>query len=150
MDEKMMVKVRVEREIEAPQELLFDLLADHTQHTKWNPNMLEATLYDEGPIVKGSKGTTIGMGQGRRFENEIYYEVYDRPKYVLGGTTSGNIDAQMSNEFIPTEKGTKIIYTLEVQFKGFLRLVQPFMKGSLIKQKEEELKALAEYVAKNK
>jgi hypothetical protein len=143
------MKIQLEHEIEAPQELLFDLLADHSQHTKWNPNMIESRFYEEGPIVKGSKGITIGEFSGRRVENEVYYDVYDRPKYVLGGTTSGTVDAKMSNEFIPTEKGTKIIYKLDVKFKGMMKLV-PGKKKILIKQKEEEIKALKEYVAKNK
>jgi len=144
-----MLKIEVQTEIEAPPEMVFDLLADHSKHTLWNPNMLEARFYEEGPIVKGSKGITVGMYKGRRIENEVYYDEYDRPRYVLGGTSSGNVEAKMSNEFIPTDKGTKIIYRLEIQFKGFLRLLQPFLKRSLLKQKEEEMEALKKYVAHN-
>ena len=145
-----MIKIEVQTEIEAPPEMVFDLLADHSKHTLWNPNMVEARFYEEGPIVKGSKGITVGMLRGRRIENEVYYDEYDRPRYVSGGGTDGKVEAKMSNEFIPTEKGTKIIYRLEVQFKGFLRLLQPFLKRTLLKQKEEEMRALSDYVRSNK
>jgi hypothetical protein len=145
-----MLKIVVETEFEAPPEKVFDLLADHSKHVLWNPNMIESRLYKDGPIVKGSKGITIGNNAGRRYENEVYYEKYDRPTFVSGGTTSGNIDALMSNKFIPTENGTKVIYKLEVSFKGFLRILQPFMKKQLLKQKEEEMEDLRKYLMENK
>ena len=112
--------------------------------------MIEASLFTEGPIVKGSKGITIGEFLGRRVESEIYYDAYDRPKYVSGGTTSGNVNGKNTCEFIPTEKGTKINWRLDVEFKGLMRLFEPFMKSNLIKQREESLDALNDYITKNK
>ncbi len=145
-----MITVEIQMEIEAPPETVFDLLADHTKHPIWNPNIIEAKLFTEGPIKKGSKGMTLGEVQGRRIENEIIYDEYDRPKFVTGGATSGSIIGKLSNEFMPTEKGTKINYRLEVKFEGLMRLLEPFIKRSLIKQKEAELEVLNDYITKNK
>jgi len=145
-----MIKVEIQMEIEAPPETVFDLLADHTKHPLWNPHMIEASLFAEGPIKKGSKGISVVESKGRRIENEIIYYEYDRPKFVSGGATSGSIIGKMSNEFTPTEKGTKINYRFEVKFKGLMRLLEPFIKRSLIKQKEAELEALKDYITKNK
>ena len=61
--------------------MVFDLLADHTKFTLWDPHMIEVRLYTEGPIVKGSKGITVGEFRGRRIETEIYYDAYDRSKF---------------------------------------------------------------------
>ena len=145
-----MITVQLQKEYQAPPETVFDLLADHTKHPLWDPNMIEASLFTEGPIVKGSKGITIGEFLGRRVESEIYYDAYDRPKYVSGGTTSGNVNGKNTCEFIPTEKGTKINWRLDVEFKGLMRLFEPFMKSNLIKQREESLNALNDYITKNK
>jgi len=145
-----MITVQLQIEIEAPPETVFDLLADHTKHPIWNPNIIEASLFAEGSIKKGSKGISVGESNGRRIENEIIYYEYDRPKFVSGGATSGSVIGKMSNEFIPTEKGTKINYRLEVKFKGLMRLLEPFIKRSLIKQKKAELEALNDYITKNK
>ncbi len=145
-----MITVQLQIEIEAPPETVFDLLADHTKHPIWNPNIIEASLFAEGSIKKGSKGIFVGESNGRRIENEIIYDEYDRPKFVSGGATSGSIIGKMSNEFMPTEKGTKINYRLEVKFKGLMRLLEPFIKRTLIKQKEAELEALNDYITKNK
>ena len=145
-----MITVEIQIEIEAPPETVFDLLADHTKHPLWNPNIIEASLFAEGPIKKGSKGISVGESNGRRIENEIIYYEYDRPKWVSGGTTSGSLIGKMSNEFMPTEKGTKINYRLDVKFKGLMRLLEPFIKRSLIKQKKAELEALNDYITKNK
>jgi len=59
-----MITVQLQMEFNAPIDRVFDLLADHTKHPLWDPNMFEASLFNEGPIVKGSKGITIGEFRG--------------------------------------------------------------------------------------
>jgi ribosome-associated toxin RatA of RatAB toxin-antitoxin module len=145
-----MIEIEHQSEIEASPEKVFDLLADHTQFPKWHPFIDEAGLYDEKPIKSGSKGFTKGNFKGRVIENDIVYDRYDRPTYVLGGTTSGNVFAKMSNEFVPIPKGTRVIYRLEVKLKGFMRVLEPFIKSGLSEQVKETLKALNEYVKENK
>ncbi len=145
-----MLKVELQTEVEAPPETVFDLLADHTKIPLWDPHMIEARLFTEGPIVKGSKGITIGVFRGKRIETEIYYDAYDRPKYVSGGTTGGPVKAKNTCEFIATEKGTKINWIMEVEFKGFMRLIEPFMKSTFIKQRKETMQALKDYITKSK
>ena len=145
-----MITVELQTEIEAPPETVFDLLADHTKIPLWDPHMMEARLTTEGPIVKGSKGITIGEFRGKRVESEIYYDAYDRPKWVSGGATSGPVKATQTCEFIPTEKGTKLNWRMEAEFKGFRRLLEPFMKSTLIKQRQETMEALKDYIINNK
>ena len=145
-----MITVKLQTEIEAPPGIVFDLLADHTKFPLWDPHMIECKLYTEGPIIKGSKGITVGEFRGKRIETEIYYEAYDRPTYVSGGTSSGPVKAKNTSEFSPTEKGTLINWIMEVEFKGFMRLLEPFMKSSLIKQRQETMEALKSYITKNK
>ncbi|MFC2004978.1 SRPBCC family protein [Chloroflexota bacterium] len=145
-----MITVELQTEIEAPPETVFDLLADHTQFPLWDPHMIECKLFTEGPIVKGSKGITIGEFRGRRIETEIYYDTYDRPKYVSGGTSSGPVKAKNTSEFSPTENGALINWVMDVEFKGFMRLLEPFMKSSLIKQRQETMDALNDYIIKNR
>ncbi len=145
-----MITVQIQMEIKAPPETVFDLLADHTKHPLWDPHMIDAKLYTEGPIKNGSTGMTVGEFRGRRLESNIYYDAYDRPKWVSGGTTSGMVKGKQTCEFIPTEKGTKINWRLEAKFKGFMRLLEPFMKSTLIKQRKETLEALKDYITKNK
>lgn len=144
-----MITVNLQMEFNAPIEKVFDLLADHTKHPLWDPYMLEASLLNEGPIVKGSKGITIGKFRGRIVESEIYYDAYDRPKFVSGGSSSGSVIGKNSCEFISTDRGTKINWRLEAEFKGLMRLFEPFMKSSLIEQRRESLQALGDYLAKN-
>jgi len=45
--------------------------------------------------------------------SENYYDAYDRPKFVSGGTISGIVKAKNTSEFIPTEKGTKINWRMK-------------------------------------
>ena len=145
-----MIKVKIQMEIEAPPEKVFDLLADHTKHPLWDPRMIEASFTTEGPIINGSKGITIGEFRGKRVESDIYYDAYDRPKWVSGGATSGMVKGKQTCEFTPTEKGTKINWAFEAQFQGFMRLIEPFTKSTLIKQRQETLEALKTYIIKNR
>ena len=112
-----MITVVLQTEIEAPPETVFDLLADHTKFPLWDPHMIDCKLYTDGTIVPGSKGITIGEFRGRRVETEIYYDDYDRPKYVSGGTSSGPVKAKNTSEFSPTENGTLINWKMDVEFK---------------------------------
>ncbi|MFC2069450.1 SRPBCC family protein, partial [Chloroflexota bacterium] len=94
-----MIIVELQTEIEAPPEIVFDLLADHTKFTLWDPHMVVANLFTEGPIVKGSKGIIVSQFGGRKIANEIYYDAYDRPNIVSGSTTSGTVKAKNTTEF---------------------------------------------------
>jgi carbon monoxide dehydrogenase subunit G len=144
-----MITIQLQKEIEAPPEIVFDLLADHTQFPTWDPHFVAASLTTDGPITKGSKGTTVGEMMGRRVENEIYYDTYDRPKFVSGGTSSGTVIAKNSVTFTPTDNGTQIDFYLQVKLKGLMRLFEIFIKPVIVKEKEETLDALDNYITKN-
>ena len=141
-----MITFQLQTEIDAPPEVVFDLLADHTKHPLWDPHMIEARLDTERPIGKGSRGATVGEFRDRRVENEVFYDAYDRPEYVSGGTTSGTIEAKNSVRFIPPARGTRIDFRMEVKFKGLMRLMEPFIKSSLIEQRKESLEPFKDYV----
>jgi len=82
-------------------------------------------------------------------ESEIYYNAYDRPKFVSGGTSSGPVIAKNSVTFTPTDNGTLIDFYLEVKLKGLMRLFEMFIKPVIVKEKEETLDALDDYITKN-
>ena len=146
-----MMEIHLQIEIAAEPDRVFDLLADHTKQPLWHPYITDGQLFTEGPIRKGSEGIAVGLFQGKKVENRIVYYEYDRPRFVSGGTTSGNVKARMAIDFIATGDGdgTKIDYRLEVEFKGLMRIVQPFLKPSLTKQYQTALEALDEYLTKH-
>ena len=145
-----MAIIELQIEIEAPPEEVFDLLADHTKFPIWRPDISEAKLFTEGPIRKGSKGMMRGEFKGREFANEIVYYEYDRPRLVRGGTTSEIIDAKLTNRFTPTDTGTRVDLRLDFNFKGIMRLLQPFSISGVKQQLKGDLEALKEYISKNR
>jgi carbon monoxide dehydrogenase subunit G len=146
----VMITIQLQKDYDAPPETVFDLLADHTKFPVWDPYIIEVTLSSEGPIREGSRGVTVGKLMGRRVESEIYYDSYDRPKFVSGGTASGSVIAKNSVEFMPTKLGTHVDFHLDVEFKGPMRLLEPFMKGVIARQKQESLEALNDYITRNR
>ncbi len=145
-----MAIIKLQIEIEAPPEEVFDLLADHTKFPIWRPDILEAKLFTERPIKKGSRGMTRGVSRGREYVNEIVYYEYTRPRFVSGGTTSGIINADLTNRFTPTDTGTKVDLRLDFNFKGIMRLLQPFLISGVKQQFRDDLEALKEYISKNR
>jgi carbon monoxide dehydrogenase subunit G len=145
-----MIKVQIQMEIEVPPETVFDLLADYTKHPIWDPHVTNTVLYTEGPIKNGSRGINVGISRGRMLTRNFYYDAYDRPKWVSVRTTSGSLKSKITCEFIRTEMGTKIRWLFEAKFSGFMRLFEPFLKSTLIKQRKENLEALSDYISKNR
>jgi len=140
-------------EIEAPPEIVFDLLADPTKGPTWNPKLDQVSLVPEGPIKKDSKGRITFKSGRRRMEYEFSCREYDRPKAFSLIFTCRNEISEINYEFIPTEKGTKINYRFEYQPKGFVRLLEPFIKifmGLITRQERKELEALKSHITKNK
>jgi hypothetical protein len=137
-------------EIEAPLEIIFDLLADHTKHPVWDPHITYAKLHTEGPIKNGSSGITIGSWKGRVVHRHIYYDAFERPNWISNRIISGSARDKMTYEFMPTEKGTKISWRFETEFRGFMRLFEPFIKSVFIKRRKETLYALNYYITKNR
>ena len=60
------------------------------------------------------------------------------------------VKGKQTCEFIPIEKGTKIDWAFEAEFQGFMRLLEPFMKSTLVKQRRVTLEALNDYIVKSK
>ena len=92
---------------------------------------------------------TRGESGGREYVSDIVYYEYDRPRFVSGGTTSGAVDAEMTNRFTPTDTGTKIEFWMDVRFKGFMRLIQPLLMPGVKQQFRDNFEALREYIANN-
>ena len=148
-----MLTGQLQFEIETKPEIVFDLLADFTKGLAWNPNIIEARLFSEGPIKKGSMGITVVNAGGSRIKYGFIIYEYDRPKLVSIGLTSGSNTSKMIYEFMPTEKGTNINYRFEVSFKGIWRFLEPFLKlfkRLVIMQEQAEFEVLRDYISKNK
>jgi len=148
-----MITGQIEIEIKAKPEILFDLLADPSKAPAWNPNIIEAKIYIEQPIKKGSKGRLVGIYGKRRAEYEVTYYDFDRPKFVSCGATNKSEISKMSYKFTPTEEGTIINFQFEYQPKGVIGLLEPFIKlfrRLIIKQEQKELELLKDYITKSK
>ncbi len=148
-----MLRGNLQIEIEAKPEIVFDLLADITKLPIWHPKVTEVSLTPEEPIKKGANGRVAFKTGRRRMVYEFICHEYDRPKTSSIEVTSGSEISKMSYEFTPTEKGTKISFQLEFQPKGYLRLLEPFIKlfkRLIMRQEQKELQTLKEYLTKNK
>ena len=111
-------------DIDEPPEALFDLMADVGNEPAWNPDALEVKRIGDGPLAEGAEweGRYKGMGTMR-----VRLDEYEPPSR-LGFTTTGNkMDMRWRFAYSPRDSGTHVEVHAEIEAKGAMRLMGPFM-----------------------
>jgi len=124
-----MAKVQQAIRVKAPIEVAFDYVADFTTTAEWDPGITEASRLDVGPSREGSRFRVIADFNGRKLPLEYSITEFDRPRRVVlvgDGSTFHGVD---EIRFESAGAGTLVTYTADLQLKGVLRVVEPFMKG---------------------
>ena len=125
---------RVDRTIETTcsQEVAFDFVADFSTTQTWDPGIPSAKRLDGDPIGVGSRFELISRFNST--EQVLTYEVtaYERPRSITLVGDGGNFHGVDVISFAPADGGgTRVTYRADLTLKGFARLAEPFIKGSL-------------------
>jgi uncharacterized protein YndB with AHSA1/START domain len=127
----MATRLDLTMDLDEPVEAVFDLMADCSNEPVWNPDALEVTRKDDGPVAAGAEwdGRYKGMGTMR-----IRLDEYERPKR-LKFTTSGNkMDMRWTFDYSSAgDSTTRVDAHAEIQPKGPMRLIGPLM-GPMIRR----------------
>src|SRR4051812_46688664 len=105
-------------------------MADCSNEPVWNPDALEVTRVDDGPLAPGAEwdGRYKGMGTMR-----VRLDEYERPKRLRLTTTGNKMDMQWTFDYSSAgESRTHVEAHAEIQPKGAMRLMAPLM-GPMIK-----------------
>jgi carbon monoxide dehydrogenase subunit G len=116
-----------------PPEAAFDYVADFQSAAEWDPGVAHARRLDDGPVGVGTR-YELGVRMGRRIVPMVYrVTVFERPTRVVLVGAGGNVEAVDDIRFAPKAGGTVVDYTAEIRLGGWLRLIQPFVGGTLVK-----------------
>lgn len=116
-----------------PPEAVFDYVADFQSAADWDPGVAHARRLDDGPVGVGTR-YELGIRMGRRVVPMTYRIArFERPTRVVLEGAGSNVEAVDDIRFSPKAGGTVVDYTADIELRGWMRLIQPFVGGTLAK-----------------
>ena len=138
-----MAQLKETRRVAASVEEAFDYTADFNNIQNWDPGVAASRRVDEGELEVGSTFDLMvlfGSRQAPMTYTITHYEPHQR--VVLEGTGK-TLTAIDDIRFAAVAGGTEISYTADLEFKGLMRFVAPFIGGTLDKVGKKALDGLA-------
>jgi len=128
------VQVEVSTVIDRPIEDVFRFVEDEHNLPRWDDDLIKATKTSDGPIGTGTRfhldikpfmGTTEGEGEVVDHQpNDVIELRFDM----------GKMKTHVHHLFDVQGKSTRFTRRVEVQPEGFLKMMQPLMKGMIQKR----------------
>ena len=116
-----------------PIEATFAYLADFANSQEWDPGVATAERIGIEPIGVGtSYRLGVRVGSAVRPMEYTVSNLDPLRRVVLVGSGSG-VSAVDTIEFARTRNGTRVDYTADINLRGLMRLVQPFIGGTFAK-----------------
>ena len=136
--------------INAPQEKVFNYLADISKHGEWgNPSQkLQVEKTSEGPIGQGSTFRSTGQQFGRQEDTVTITEYVPNQRIVFesqgkAGVLRHTIEIAPSGDGVAVTKGYEIVKAA-FPFMLFVPIVTTFVAPGAIKSDLERIKAKME------
>jgi hypothetical protein len=121
---------------------VFAFLADAKNLQSWQSNLVENEQLTEGPVQVGTRFREVrrvGLG-----ESEIQAEVtiFDEMNKLLGTRTITKPQVTVLYALEIESGGTRLNYKFNMLPSGIMRLLEPFLAGSILKGNELDLQKL--------
>lgn len=126
----------------------FDYVVDFTNIAEWDPGVVDSHRIEGSGVEVGARFQVASVFLGR--ELPLEYEILDSapPDRAVLHTTSKRFDATDTIELTAASgSATTIRYTVEFEFRGVMRLAEPFLGRSLAKVVEKALDGLQARIA---
>lgn len=114
--------------IARPPQAVWDVIGDYAKTPEWLPKVKAATQ-SPGPFGKGTK---VSVTRGPMTIN-FTVEESEAPKRVAMSIVQGKVTGATTFSLSPQGDGTLADHTLELNFKGLMKLFSPFMGRGLRK-----------------
>jgi len=141
-------QLRESRLVAVPVEDAFDYTADFANIENWDPGVASSAPTTEGTIGLGTRFDLMVKFGSR--ETPMTYEIteYDRPNRVVLRGVGDKLTAIDDIRFAAVGGGTRVDYTADLEFSGLMRLLVPFMGGTLRKVGTKALDGLESRLGK--
>jgi len=130
------MRVQMTVTVEKPLDKVFAYLSDFTTTNEWDPGTVK-TVLASGDGGFGTEYLNTSTFNGR--ETQLTYTVVDlvpNERFGLRGENK-TLVAQDTMTFREIGNQTEVTYTADFTFKGLARLVEPFLKPSFARLRDE-------------
>jgi len=126
---------RLHEQIETPlaTDAAFAYVADFANSMHWDPGVATSERIDPGPVGVGARYRLGVRMRGRVAPMEYRITAFEPSSRVVLTGEGSTITAVDEILFEKTATGTRIDYTADIRLKGAVRLLQPFLGGTLRK-----------------
>lgn len=135
-----MIKFETDLDINRPVRQVFDTVADLKNAGKWAS--MATTKMSDGPVRVGTTYSMVTHAEGKGKKSEWQITEFEQDKKITMTGTSSEADFTARFGFDSVGAGTRIHYTFDVQPKGLMKLLEPFIGGEIKKEETGELKKL--------
>lgn len=126
----------------APQEA-FAYVADFANTQEWDPGVREAEKLTDGSVDVGTEYRVVAEFRGREIPMRYRVVRFEPPGRVVLEGEGRTVSAVDDIRFEPTGRGTRIVYAADLEMKGLLRLLEPFLRGAFVTMGRRALDGLA-------
>jgi hypothetical protein len=113
--------------INRPVEEVFDFVADERNEPSYNPQMLRAEQISAGPIGFGTRFRAESRSMGRTVGMTIELTAFERPRRLASATHLSTMEIRGTLTFDSVPEGTRMRWSWELEPRGMLKLMKPFV-----------------------
>ena len=122
-----MVKVETPLSVHSSAERAFEFVADLRHEAEWNPNTHAVEPRPAGPIGVGTVFRVQGRVMGRESCFDVRIVRYQPPHLVSAVVESLPLQITYTYTVEPSEDGVKILHSAEIEPRGMMKLMAPFV-----------------------
>ena len=135
-----MITLQETIEVNRPAKEVYDYLVNVENAQKWQPAVIEVKRLTEGPIRIGTKFSEVAKMMGRRISTTCEItELEPNKKIAFKATSDGPMEYQTTYTLEPNGAATRLRIVGSFRTKGLWRLLEPFLKGEVKKESQQEL-----------
>lgn len=141
-----MAKVQHSVTIDQPVEQVFAFITDTRNTTRWQPLISEARATLEGPAQIGAQVTEVRTFIGRKMESTYEIVELEPNKRMVLKSVGGPFPYKGTITFESLGNATKVTFEAETETRGFFKLADGMIAGSMRKKWETNLSTAKQVV----
>jgi carbon monoxide dehydrogenase subunit G len=128
--------------IRRPRQEVFEFMSDPANDALYRSGAKFSEWSSEGPVGVGSTLRTVDRFLGRDVETTSEITMWDPPDKYAFQTVGGSFPAEYTLEFESIEEGTKLTSRGEIEFRGFLKVVELSLSKQIENQAQSDFDTL--------
>lgn len=137
-----MKQLKETRQVAVPVEEAFNYVADFDNIEEWDPGVAESRRVGSGELGVGSEfDVIVSFGPSKSPMRYVITTYEPNQRVVLEGK-GDKLTAIDDIRFSAVPGGTKVDYTADLEFNGFMGMIAPLLGGVLDKVGEKALDGL--------